>query len=181
MTTRTIPDAWSHLPTYRGLPVAYVAIWSTEIANPPLRHWRGMTWIHGWDHRGQGVPDFGTTHSGRQRAGMRRGRCQVCGRDGATTWVVPNDTDLTDTHARLWRELGWVLNPPLHRECFDLAMQWCPHLLGVEPLEVIHDRSHRRFMACTANLTTTGDVVMVTLDDAVNMPVIGRELIVELR
>lgn len=84
-----IPDIFGHLHVHRGLPVPYIACWSAEMTPEASRltRWLGMDWIT--THRpGDGTPDFGSTNSQRQRAGMVKRRCQICGRREATLFVI---------------------------------------------------------------------------------------------
>lgn len=173
--THTIPEYFEHLPLYEGLPVPWVAMWSDEYDPAITRVHRmyGIDWIYS-EHQ-TGTPNFGSTNSHRQREGMMSGACQICGKRGADTWVVPDDSEMERTHADLW-EAGWIINPPLHEHCFHAARTLCPHLMKHEPLAII---KAKRFglVAYTVRISPDQDAI---LPIGTQMPGhLGRQLIVD--
>jgi hypothetical protein len=135
-----IPDFLSHRPTWgdlEPLPVPFVACWSDE-RNPRITRiirWRSHPAI--FTDRQSGVPDFGSTHSHRQRRCMDEGLCQICGEKGATLYVIPNDAELGGTHVHLWDTGRWIINAPVHQHCYEFSQSVCPHLRNVKPHAVV--------------------------------------------
>lgn len=136
-----MPDAIAARPTFgiEALPVPYVAVWSDERKPRATRiiRWRGHPAI--FTHSPTGVPDFGSTNSHRQRLCMEHGQCQICGEKGARLYVVIDDSKMNNgqTHIHLWESGRWIINAPLHRECFEYSRTVCPHLRHVEPYAMI--------------------------------------------
>lgn len=167
-------------PLYQGLPVPYVAAWTAETTgawNPRLlQSWLGIRWLN-TNRPGKGTPIFGQTNSHRQRECMRRGRCQVCGDKGATTFVVPDD----DTwHRPLW-ERGLVINAPVHQACLDESLRLCPHLAATPPFTVVTNPAEIRWVCCSATSPDGKLTTVVPLQKAKDEQWIGRELVVQLR
>lgn len=134
-------------------------------------------WLLTTPTRRTGEPDFGSTHSARQRACMKRGRCQVCGRDGrSVVWVVPE-------HQRdeaLW-EGHFLLNPPVCVECFDFSRSVCPFLRAHPSSHVFTGRSKVAGIHGTA-MSEHGQTydVALSLDDPRRSFVVGRQYVVAL-
>jgi hypothetical protein len=167
-------------PIYEGLPVPYVAAWTDERNNAwdpnNLQWWRGIRWLR--TTKTTGIPLFGMTNSYRQRECMRRGRCQVCGEKGATTWVIPDDGE--GHHHTLWTSERLVLNPPMHAECYIESKKLCPHLVAKQPLAVIVNPALITYTACSATRSDGLMTAVVTLEQAREEHWIGRELVVQL-
>lgn len=179
-----------------GLPVPYVALWSDERVGPEMRETTdgiepvpGTQWAkkhHGmWMMTGPnlftGKPEFGATHSRRQRECMERQLCQVCGeRKRSCLWVIPGG-DIT--HELLWKR-RMVRNPPVCEECLELASTVCPHLMSVEPLEVLTVMGNRgKPVAVTGDLIFHGRITpdaMAQLRSRECAWMLGRELVVSV-
>jgi len=101
-----------------------------EILTDRDRH--GVLWERVPSCPGQGEPEFGNVHSGRQRRAMRNLLCQVCAGpadrdDRGTLWLLP---DYEGYHAD-WP--GWPENlatpePPICQRCAHIATAACPAL-----------------------------------------------------
>lgn len=78
---------------------------------------------------GQGAPVMGGMHLERQRAGVERWLCHVCGEPTPRfdRWMFPT---VGGTLVRLGNdEVRYANNlPPLHRACAEHAARVCPHL-----------------------------------------------------
>lgn len=172
-----IPSEWEHLPVYNGLPVPWVAMWSGEMdrRRSRLTRWQGCDWIT--TNNRVGVPDFGSTNSARQRAGMIKRRCQICGERGADTWVCPNDADLTGQHVGLWAD-GLVLNPPVHEHCLAYSREVCPHLAHTEPHAVVKYGGDAAYVAATTVLR--GAMTVINFEQARQLNAVCREVIIRL-
>ena len=149
--TAWLPECVRHLPVVDGKPVPWVAIWSAERRGPTMtmdrnglvpasrnepyvRREFGM-WMLTTPTRREGTPDFGSTHSARQRKSMRELRCQVCGRapaegGGQRLWTIPPNAE----HSKLWLD-HLVLNPLTCEDCWRLVTQPdgpCPYVANVK-------------------------------------------------
>lgn len=101
-TTAPSPrERHNHIPTYKGLPVPYIAAWSAEHLPQPLvvpttdgiaskdmvdfggyalgRDSAGVLWQRWALRQGEEKPGFNAMHGPRQKRAMRRLLCQVCG------------------------------------------------------------------------------------------------------
>lgn len=171
MATPTIPEFLSHRPVWRGMPVPYIAIWSDEKRPGAVKlvRWRNIMWV--WSEQQSGIPDFGSTNSHRQRDGMLRNACQICGKTGAFLYVIPNDEKLGGSHVMLW-DSGEILNPPLHDYCYEYSRRTCPHLRATEPYALVR---HSHPLPVVAYTTETFALPI----EMVRPGVVGRELIVK--
>jgi len=167
----TIPEFLSHRPIHNGLVVPFVAVWSDEkaVGASKLVKARGINWI--WSEQQTGTPDFGGTNSHRQRDCMTRCLCQICGRDGAHLYVIPDDSGTVSTHVGLWDEDGAILNAPLHDECYEFSRTVCPHLKAIEPHAVVRHSHPLPVFAYTTN----GFALPITV---IRPGLVGREMIV---
>jgi hypothetical protein len=188
----------SDLIYWNDRPVPWIALWSAEAVGPTMvstrtgwepqrgtkwvRRERGMWMLHAPTRR-EGTPDFGSTHSARQRRAMELGLCQVCGerRRGEMSWVIPDDSDdgIATRHAELWRQ-GFVLNAPVCSVCLTLARQVCPHLRQTEPIDVIPLHTSVPVAITGDYCDTDGRVlsVVVPLGDPHTKRMLGREFVV---
>jgi hypothetical protein len=119
-------------PPWRiGRNVPWSAAWSAEMAFAlrPSTDFPGMTEVSQIDRQGQGEPLFAAIHVDRQRRGVSKLLCHVCGR--ATTagdrWMFPVASgDFVKLHDGTE---GFGCNvPPMHRTCALIATGQCPHL-----------------------------------------------------
>lgn len=165
-----VPEFLSHRPVVNGLVVPYVAVWDAEATgDAALQVWQGIAWV--FTENQTGVPLFGSTNSHRQRNGMRKNYCQVCGNPGATLWVIPDDSKLGGPHVRLYdSEQREVINAPLHPECYAYSKEACPHLHDVEPFAM--------FTAGRLDITSYTISGGMVVPFPVNVGHVGRELIV---
>ncbi|MCX4746756.1 hypothetical protein OG455_14710 [Kitasatospora sp. NBC_01287] len=129
--------------------VPYITAWSEEqyarfdvVAHPAggiayrdeVPHDRdadGVLWARMTHARGQGRPDFGRVHFGRQRRAMRALLCQVCGGPASRTdegvlWLLKDDR--ADWPG--WPEGMAATHPPVCLACARTAARRCPHLRG---------------------------------------------------
>jgi hypothetical protein len=178
------------IPQWEGRAVPAVALWTAERVGPTMvetaQGWEpqpGTKWAkreHGmWMITGptkrEGRPDFGATHSARQRKMMERGLCQVCNEHvrGAMFWVIPD----SEPHTMLWRA-HLVLNAPVCEPCLQLAMSVCPFLANVGPCAV--EPWGGRPVAVSGDLLDRpGHVVnaVAPLKSVMTRRMLGRELI----
>lgn len=185
---------------WHGIPVPWIALWSAEAVGPTMvstangwepqpgtkwvRRERGM-WMLTAPTRREGTPDFGSTHSLRQRQAMTQALCQVCGnrRRGEMNWVIPDDSEaegISSRHAQLWKQ-GFVLNAPVCSPCLALARSVCPHLRQTEPVDVMPMRRTAPVAAITGDYLDTGGRVLsvvVPLGDPHTARMLGREFVV---
>lgn len=138
---------------YRGIPVPYIAAWSSERESdvvgdgfvlrvdalsgqaqlryrdeqPTDRDSYGILWHRVAWSPGVGRPAFADVHTARQRRAMNQALCQICGQKGQI-WLAP---------ALLWNahlaENGrgapyQTADPPVCRSCYRLAIRYCPEL-----------------------------------------------------
>lgn len=146
-----IPPCLAHLPVWRGMPVPWVAAWSSE-GRTVVRYdpHAGGVAIFNRGRLGRGRPVFGVMSPERQRAAILTGRCQLCGRHlddldqqpeeyTAETGWLPNHPKLTETTDQAGTQ--YFLEPPCHRACAEWAAIGCPGIRGtvtdlIEILEV---------------------------------------------
>ena len=103
----------------------------------------GVLWERPVSRPGEGRPEFGNVHSGRQRRAMRNLLCQVCANpadhdDRGTLWLLP---DYPGYHADWpdWPERMATPEPPICRRCAPIALAACPALRkGHVALRVAH-------------------------------------------
>lgn len=158
--TRTDPAT---LPQFQGKPVPWVTRWSEEPANVPY----GVEVIRGadgkpepritygkgdderdasgalWQKEGitkKGFPQWARVSTYRQRAAMRKRRCQVCGiriPDGVIRWLMPIDGVEEYEHNGEHRSI--TMQPPTCDGCVDLSLELCPNLqkYGYQVLRVL--------------------------------------------
>lgn len=146
-----IPACLAHRPVWKGMPVPWVAAWSSEgltvVRYDP--HVGGVA-IFNRGRQGRGRPVFGVMAPERQRAAILTGRCQLCGRylddltdqpDDSTdeTGWLPNHPGLCETVDQNGTQ--YLLEPPCHRGCAEWAAVGCPGIRGkvtdlIEILEV---------------------------------------------
>lgn len=200
MTAATIPAHLRHLPVQRGLPVPWVAIWSSEtnpgdvdvtwnhrlgqpVVTGPVELRFGLYWVNGpLTPSREGTVEFGATSSSRQRDCMLRPRCQVCGERirRKPFWIIPADGGwVEEVTARRPRTME-TKQPPVCGACYETAPLWCPHLRHAPWVGL---RAYGRPVGAGGDLITptgfeTGFVV--DLDDDDRRLVLGRELIVKL-
>jgi hypothetical protein len=83
------------------------------------------------DLQGHGEPIFAHVHTRRQVKAMGEGFCQVCGVQmfqWDVTWVL-------DEVSQMLFDLGgpyYVQTPPTCRKCIKIAVDVCPHLIGLK-------------------------------------------------
>jgi hypothetical protein len=178
---------------HAGLIVPWIAMWSAELVGPKMietvdgwapepgaRHVRkehGM-WMIAGPTRREGEPDFGSTHSWRQRQAMTQGLCQVCGQrhPGQMRWVIPAGGD----HPTLWKD-RLALNAPVCVGCLAYARTHCPHLRQHGPLAVVPVEGATPVMVTGDLWVGPGQVrpgVMVPLRSPPTRRMVGRELVV---
>lgn len=182
---------------YEGVPVPWVAIWSEEMYGPEMESlpdgtiqpkWGfthltsreyGMWMLTTPDDR-SGHPEFGATHSRRQREAMRDVLCQVCGEhvEGKMFWVVPNEPP----HIELWL-IRQVINPPVCGPCLELAREVCPHLKSTPPATIVPHAGSKP-IGVTGTLMIDGVIqpydALAKLDDPARLMMLGRQLLVEV-
>jgi hypothetical protein len=104
-----LEDLW----LYKGVPVPYIARWSSEVVRPgpamipvpvpqgyyltykdeqPEDRVEGQLWLRERDSPGHGEPMFADVHSHRQRLCQIEGRCQICGQvqEPPLRWLIPD-------------------------------------------------------------------------------------------
>ncbi|HEX5568367.1 MAG TPA: hypothetical protein VFY14_15830 [Streptomyces sp.] len=140
-----------------GLPVPYVAAWSTETSattsaltvrpdgaglayrdeTPADRDRHGVLWARLCQAPGEGRPNFRALHSRRQRRAMLGLLCQVCGGPADRTargWLFLLSRPEPAERAPHWPEGALCTKPPVCRPCAVLAVRHCPQL--TEPVTV---------------------------------------------
>lgn len=118
----------AHALSFNGLPVPYTAYWSDEdelfIGDDPSVP--GMLAICQKSAPGSGRPRF-RPHFMRQRAVIKNGLCDLCGK------TLANRTKVSLSHARS-SSIGATpldvlqVEPLLHVECAAISMRHCPSL-----------------------------------------------------
>lgn len=137
------------LPQFQGKPVPWVTRWSEEPINQRygvqvLRTGPQLTYGEAdefrddagilWQKEGitkKGFPQWARVSTWRQRAAMRKKKCQVCGQKIDTPvirWLMPIDgvEELLDEATGQPRSL--TMQPPTCDGCVDLALELCPNL-----------------------------------------------------
>ena len=118
-------------PWVIGQTVPWSAAWSgeTAFALQPSVDFPGMTEVCQIERPGVGEPQFAAVHVTRQRRGLARHLCHVCGGQTAfdDRWMFPVASGgLVTLHDGT---VGYGCNvPPMHRACAGLAAAQCPHL-----------------------------------------------------
>jgi hypothetical protein len=144
----TRPRAGSH---FRGSVVPYTTRWSAEHTEPVTvierfgrpgigfskeritdRDPLGVLWQRVVSQPGQGQPEFGQVHSGRQRRAMRELLCQICGSPAdqnelGTLWLLP-DYEGYRADWPGWPERLATPEPPVCHPCAHTAVRLCPAL-----------------------------------------------------
>ena len=120
------------LPPWRvGDNVPWSAAWSGEsaFALQPSLDFPGLTEVDQIEKPGFGEPLFAAVHVTRQRRGIARQLCHVCGRPTVKRdrWMFPVASGgFVTLHDGT---IGYGCNvPPLHRACAARAAAMCPHL-----------------------------------------------------
>jgi hypothetical protein len=117
---RAIPDSMKDLPTYHGLPIPYVAEWSSEtefVVPPPVDLDYGMVAVTKGMY-GYGEPLLGAMQPQRQRECMTERICQVCHTKlGNVVFMAGGN------------RLEWFTEPPCCLPCMRFAVQVCPGLV----------------------------------------------------
>lgn len=139
-------------PMHKGLPVPWVARWSTERPTaaadfvretllapdgslslrlryadqrPGDRDRFGVLWYRAASQT-IGEPEFAQVHPHRQRDAMDHPRCQVCGRrlriEDAVWMLAGKEIDSEGTGAAMTGQ------PPLCEPCVEVSVTYCPHL-----------------------------------------------------
>lgn len=106
---------------------------------PRDRDRRGVLWLRIPSRQGEGRPEFGRVHSGRQRRAMTRLLCQVCGgpadRGGdGVLWLIGEDQDAPDS----WPDPLITPHPPVCAPCARRSVLACPHLRRNRALLRVH-------------------------------------------
>src|SRR5213080_2620982 len=101
-----------------------------EILSDRDRH--GVLWQRVPSRPGDGRPEFGMVHSGRQRRAMRNLLCQVCAGpadrdDHGTLWLLPDHPGYHDDWPG-WPERMATPEPPVCLRCARIAVAACPAL-----------------------------------------------------
>lgn len=111
---------------WRGTPVPYVALWSSEtyshVAFDPNAGGHAALFTAG--ARGEGEPVWGKMHEPRQRETVAKFRCQVCNcklkDERAFAMDVPQAMLYED------REIPLLMEPPACMKCIRIALAMCP-------------------------------------------------------
>ncbi|MFF0386900.1 hypothetical protein [Streptomyces sp. NPDC004286] len=136
--------------TWGGLPVPYVTLWSSEIANPPRLTHRAVGTFRGIGYQdedpradrdpetgallgrhllapGRGHPVFIDMNGPRQRRAIRHMLCQICGRPdlmrlagGRSLYVLGSSAPITEGET--------TTAPSVHPACALKAIEHCPPL-----------------------------------------------------
>jgi len=124
-----IPTFLQHLPIRRGLPVPWVASWSSEgqstVRYDPLV---GRVAYFTKGRPGRGTPVFGVMNAERQRRAVLHGVCQICGDEIHEHGFLPNHPGLvetTDNHGG-----QYLIEPPCCEPCARWAALGCPGIAG---------------------------------------------------
>jgi hypothetical protein len=131
-----IPEHLRSLPVWRGLPVPYVAMWSSEdeasfVVRPDPLYGDREALFPGTGGIGQGEAVLGNMNCARQRETLAKGQCQVCRRRvaGGRGYVVLSET----TSRQIVTESGVatrvITEPWLCRRCLEFASETCPGLI----------------------------------------------------
>ena len=132
-----LPAHLQDRPVVHGLPVPYVAAWSSEV-------WDGYVLDPTWGlpalstagAAGRGVPVWGAINEPRQRRSVGQHRCQVCDRPGSPAELVVIFSGGLQTMAsgtQLWEVTA---EPPVCPDCASWSRAHCPGLVGAEAVEV---------------------------------------------
>lgn len=147
-----VPDlhpALARRPKDRGLPVPYVAAWSSERGAIVLRRERnqsappGRRWTcHTGGREGRGSADFASMHPARSREAAELELCQVCATPLAYSgrwlicWPTEHDMDtvgpairarMAEAEAKgLPFDCTMVTEPPMCRPCAAYVLTVCP-------------------------------------------------------
>jgi hypothetical protein len=138
-----LEDLW----LYKGVPVPYIARWSSEVVRPgpamipvpvpqgyyltykdeqPEDRVEGQLWLRERDSPGHGEPMFADVHSHRQRLCQIEGRCQICGQvqEPPLRWLIPDGL--------YTREQGTLITDvaPVCELCQPWAERYCPFIQG---------------------------------------------------
>jgi hypothetical protein len=141
------PDTLEHvLRSAGGLPVPYVAAWSSEndrqIVRPcPLV--QGKPAFFSGGRRGDGDPVFGEMEPSRQRHCVIKRRCQVCnGRASEQLLVDGRGTSHSTLVGGAWLKV--VLEPWVCAPCLVYALRVCPGLVTKSAYQQIQILEVRR-------------------------------------
>lgn len=124
------PDTMARLPRGRGLPVPYVASWSSEhwhaIRHDPLV---GHVAVFTAGRHGRGRPLFGVTNEPRQRLCVTRHLCGVCGQPIDGPGWLPHHDRLIEGQATLTgRQVDVTHEPPCCEPCAYWSATGCPSI-----------------------------------------------------
>jgi hypothetical protein len=198
--TMWLPEHLRHLPIFDGKPVPWVAIWTAERRGPTMTLARdGLVpvdrrdgyarqefgvWCIAGPTLTEGTPEFGSTHSARQRKAMRELRCQVCGRSpkqggGKRLWTIPPEGG---EHEELW-ERNLVINAPTCEDCWRFVTQAdgpCPYVAR-QKVPAFTGPSTPWGLSGTVVLPGEHEVeVLMEFGDRRMMWLLGRELIMRV-
>ena len=137
---------------YRGMRVAYVTAWSSEVpqdasdphlvlraptdgADPYTAYTderfgdrsHGVLWARTGDSPGYGRPRFASMHTARQRAVMHAAACQICTGPGEL-WLAPATAYEQHAAANGPGAAYESTDPPICRACLNQAISQCPNL-----------------------------------------------------
>lgn len=143
-------DARSHWRIGENVP--WSVSWTGESAFDlrPSQDFPGLTDLVQEQKPGVGSPVFGFVHVSRQRMGMVRHLCHVCGRPTPTRdrYLFPVESGgfvtLADGEVRYGGNV-----PPVHLDCAHKARRLCPHLSGSHAEPVLFPRDEGRLIQRT--------------------------------
>lgn len=137
--------AWKNVPmpssmanclrSTAGLPVPYVAAWSSEVklivrTEPPMPGTHAVPLLFHDGERGVGTPVFGEMAPCRQREVMTGSRCQVCNHYcgwGKKTLVEMAGGQMAGAG---WGPAPLIMEPWVCASCLTYALKVCPGLVG---------------------------------------------------
>lgn len=132
-----IPEHLRNLPTWRGLPVPYVAQWSSEVEESfvirpdPLYQDREAVFFSA-GAIGEGEAILGNMSMVRQRETLALGMCQVCRRRvaGGKGYLVQSANTSKVVPINNSPAMALVITEPwLCRRCLEFSLETCPGLI----------------------------------------------------
>ena len=135
-------------PWIVGESVPWSVAWSGEskFGLAPCPEVAGMMEVVQEENPGMGMPMFAANHATRNKRGMMRYLCHVCGEPTKSwdRWLFPLHTGtLVTMHDG---QLRYGCNvPPVHKACAERAQRLCPHLsrLYAQPVRFPKDDEGR--------------------------------------
>jgi hypothetical protein len=131
-----IPEHLRSRPVWRGLPVPYVAMWTSEdeasfIVKPDPLYEDREALFPGTGGIGQGEAVLGNMNCARQRETLAQGRCQVCRRRvaGGKGFVVLSETTSRQVRLENGKVVRVITEPWLCQRCLEFAAVTCPGLI----------------------------------------------------